>query len=515
MKHPNAWSPTAQTARMTPLAQAAKVARAWAVCGLGLASAVAWAGTPVHRAVTCHVNYGGETQRIDVPATAAPHEVKAVEVGSYFLFRVVNTLGAHVQPQVKVYTYASHERGPAPVHQASYSAAQVRRGGAAGAGFTGLQWVYEPVRDGELTYWCEAAERHHPTAVRPPTPAGFAPLDHKPQPTPAWSATASTVRLVFAGDVMLDDGPGQTVAQGGDPLAAFDTRLRDADYTIGNLELPIATVGQPLESKIYSFRAHPRVLGVLKGRFDAMALANNHSGDYGQAAFLETMQHLDSAGIAHFGGGRHLAEAHRPLWIRQNGVKIAVLSYNEFKPRSFQAGPDWPGVAWSEDDRVVADIQAARRAGADVIIPFMHWGWERERQPTDRQRQLARLMIDAGADLVVGGHPHVTQGVDTYKGKLIVYSLGNFVFDSFENVPGGQTGWLLRLTLDKHGLLKWDTLTAQMDLAGTPHPVPGAWSPCGQATTAPAQTAQREARAKKLEAGQTQRGTSLAQCANP
>jgi poly-gamma-glutamate synthesis protein (capsule biosynthesis protein) len=186
--------------------------------------------------------------------------------------------------------------------------------------------------------------------------------------------------------------------------------------------------------------------------------------------------------MASFGGGRNLAEAHRPHWIERNGIRIAVLGYNEFKPRAFEAGATTPGIAWSEDSQVVADIRAARAAGADLVIPFMHWGWERERQPTDRQRQLARTMIDAGADVVVGGHPHVTQGVDTYKGKLIVYSLGNFVFDGFEDVPGGTTGWLLRLTLDRHGLLRWDTVVAEMDADGVPHPQPGARSPCGEAS---------------------------------
>jgi poly-gamma-glutamate capsule biosynthesis protein CapA/YwtB (metallophosphatase superfamily) len=105
----------------------------------------------------------------------------------------------------------------------------------------------------------------------------------------------------------------------------------------------VASVGKPLESKIFSFRADPQVMRVLKGRFNALSVANNHSGDYGQAAFLETLQHLSEAGIAQVGGGRNLAEAHRPLWIRQNGLSIAVLAYNEFKPRSFEAGPDWPG----------------------------------------------------------------------------------------------------------------------------------------------------------------------------
>ena len=290
---------------------------------------------------------------------------------------------------------------------------------------------------------------------------------------------ADAVRLVFVGDIMLDDGPGRLVSRGGDPLALFAPVLNDADYTIGNLECPIARAGKPLANKLFSFRAHPRVLTVLKGRFDALAVANNHSGDYGQAAFLETMDRLAGQGIIAFGGGRNLEEAHRPLWIERRGLRIALLAYNEFKPRAFEAGAEWPGIAWSEDSQVVADIRAARTAGADVVIPFMHWGWEREPLPSERQRQLARTMIDAGADLVVGGHPHVTQGVEYYRGKLIVYSLGNFVFDGFE-LPAARTGWLLRLTLNQRGLVAWDTRAARIDEDGTPHPQAGIATPCGQ-----------------------------------
>ena len=293
-------------------------------------------------------------------------------------------------------------------------------------------------------------------------------------------ASAEPVRLVFVGDIMLDDGPGRLIARGGDPLAPFARELADADYTIGNLECPIASVGKAMESKIFAFRADPRVVDRLKGRFDALAVANNHSGDYGKAAFLETLAHLDRAGIPYFGGGRDLTAAHAPQWIEKNGLRIALLAYNEYKPRAFEAGPDWPGIAWSEDSQVKSDIRAARAAGADLVIPFMHWGWEREPAPTERQRQLARLMIDAGADLVVGGHPHVTQGAEYYRGKLIVYSLGNFVFDGFD-APAEKRGWLLRLTLGRSGLLAWETVVAQMDADGTPQPQPGALSPCGAA----------------------------------
>ncbi len=286
------------------------------------------------------------------------------------------------------------------------------------------------------------------------------------------------MRLSFVGDIMLDDGPGKVVAAGRDPLAHFALRLAQSDFAIGNLECPIATTGSALDNKIYTFRALPSATRVLQGKFAALSVANNHSGDYGQEAFLETLQHLNTANILAFGGGANLRQAHAPLWIEKNGIRVAVLAYNEFKPRSFEAGPNWPGVAWSEDEQVIRDIRAARRAGADWIIPFMHWGWENEPQPSERQRQLARTMIDAGADVVVGGHPHVTQGAETYKGKPIIYSLGNFVFDGFDELPNRQ-GWLLNLTLGKDTLLDWHTVLAEMDDEGTPHPRPAAATPCG------------------------------------
>lgn len=298
----------------------------------------------------------------------------------------------------------------------------------------------------------------------------------------ACAAPASAFTLLFAGDVMLDDGPGRSIAAGRDPLAPFDAVLRAADVRIANLECPIAAgaTGQPLDRKIYSFRAHPRVTAVLKGRFDAVSVANNHAGDYGHAAFLETLAHVRAAGLQPFGGGANLREAHTPLWIERDGLRVAVLAYNEFKPRAFEAGATSPGVAWSEDSQVLADIAAARAAGADLVIPFMHWGWERERTPGTRQRHLARLMIDAGAAAVIGGHPHVTQGAELYRGKPIIWSLGNFVFDGFDDLPAAHRGWLVRLTLDRQGVRRWDTLAADLDATGTPHPVPGERTPCGE-----------------------------------
>lgn len=284
-----------------------------------------------------------------------------------------------------------------------------------------------------------------------------------PDPSPV-------VSMVFVGDVMLDDTPGRLVRRGQDPLAPFAKQLASADIRIANLECVVATTGRAEPGKPYTFRAHPRVLGPLKRHFDAVSLANNHSGDFGPQAFAQMLGLLDQKGLAYFGGGRNLAEAHRPLVIERKGLRIALLGYNEFFPRSFEADHNKPGIAWSDDEQVVWDIREARRTHkADLVIPFMHWGVEHAPLANARQRQLARLMIEAGADAVVGGHPHVVQDAETYRGKPIFYSLGNFVFDGFSDADN-NTGWLLRLALNRQGVTGWAIERARIDKQGVPHP---------------------------------------------
>lgn len=280
----------------------------------------------------------------------------------------------------------------------------------------------------------------------------------------------SAVSLALVGDIMLDETPGKQIEAAHDPFASFASILKAADIRVGNLECVVATGGNSDPEKIYSFRAHHRTLDVLKRHFDAVTLANNHSGDFGPLAFGEMLLLLDRQGIAYFGGGVDLARAHEPLIIERKGLRIAFLGYNEFAPRSFEANYDRPGIAWSEDEQVRLDLAKARsRHRADLVIPVMHWGWEFERKGNPRQRQLARLLIEAGADAVIGGHPHVTQDIEIYKGKPIIYSLGNFVFDGFDS-PEANTGWLLRLELDRQGVRAWQTVVAHIDGVGTPHP---------------------------------------------
>lgn len=296
--------------------------------------------------------------------------------------------------------------------------------------------------------------------------------------SPMAHASSGDASLIFVGDIMVAETPGELIARGEDPFQPFAALLSSHDVRIGNLECVVATTGTA-EEKPYTFRADPRTLPVLKRHFDAVSLANNHSGDFGKAAFAEQLALMDTAGLPYFGGGRDATAAHAPWIVERNGVRIALLGYVEFKPRSFEADASRPGVAWSgEDDDVIEDIIAARRVHrADIVIPFMHWGWEDEPDPSPRLRAFARRMIDAGADLVVGGHPHVTQGAEYYRGKPIIYSLGNFLFNGFDT-PATTTGWVLSARVGHTGVVDWRTHVARLDANGVPHRDPTASSPC-------------------------------------
>ena len=304
-----------------------------------------------------------------------------------------------------------------------------------------------------------------------------APLAQAAGASRAKATPGPTVSLVFAGDSVLDADAGELIAQGGDPYASFASYFADADIRITNLECVVATQGSAGD-KMFTFRAHPRVIPVLQRHFDAVTLANNHSGDFGPEAFAEMLGLLQNAGLAQVGGGMNLRQAHTPLVFERKGLRIAVLSYNEFQPRSFEADYNLPGVAWSEDERVIADIRAARRVHhADLVIPIMHWGWENEPVANARQRQLARRMVQAGADAVIGGHPHVTQDIAHYRGKPIVYSVGNFIMKETDNA-NQRIGWVLRLDLDRRGVAAFSTRVVRIDMVGIPTLDAAAASPC-------------------------------------
>ena len=278
-----------------------------------------------------------------------------------------------------------------------------------------------------------------------------------------------SLSLVFVGDVMLDNGPGHAIASGRDPFAACAELLLNADFTIGNLECVLGRAGK-LTLKPYTFRAAADSPRLLKKYFSAVSVANNHSLDFGPEGLIESLRILDQAGLPHFGGGKTLADARRPLILEKDGFKVALLGYNGFQTDRWAAGEATPGVAALREEDILADITAARKR-ADAVVPFVHWGPELVAQPYEAHRQLAHRMAEAGAAAVIGGHPHITQTVDLHRGVPIVYSLGNFVFDYYPVDPPTWTGWVVRLTFTTGHPVELETSTVVLDAAGLPSPV--------------------------------------------
>lgn len=236
-----------------------------------------------------------------------------------------------------------------------------------------------------------------------------------------------TVTLMFGGNVNLSDALGEA-AGNNDYHWAFANmdEYRQADVAMVNLENPLTRSTLSLGKKQLNFKADPESVKVLTaGGVDIVNLANNHAMDYEEPGLVETINTLDNAGIQHLGAGRDIKEARRPDIIEVKGQRIAYLGYYDTDLHAADYGK--AGTNPRRNNRVAEDIKALR-GQVDWIIVNYHWGVELADYPGDWQIDLARFTIDQGADLVVGHHPHVLQGAEIYKGKPIVYSLGNFIF---------------------------------------------------------------------------------------
>lgn len=280
-----------------------------------------------------------------------------------------------------------------------------------------------------------AAEEAGPPRLPAPVGSGPAAVSAAPEKPASASRSPqdhdSKVDMAFVGDILLGSTVERLLNQHGFeyPYREVLDELRPPDLTIGNLETPVSRRGSPGQ-KEYSYRSPPEALPALvRAGFDVVNLANNHVLDYGETALLDTLDYLDQAGLRHVGAGRDADNAFQPAVVEKNGVRIAFLGFSRVVPFvSWKAGKGHPGVADTyEETRPVQAIEQAKR-DADLVVVIVHWGIEREDRPEDYQVRLARKYIDAGADLVIGGHPHVLQGLESYKGKWIAYSLGNFIF---------------------------------------------------------------------------------------
>lgn len=243
--------------------------------------------------------------------------------------------------------------------------------------------------------------------------------------------TEPPVTIAAAGDVLLDSTVGVKIREHGTdyPWEEVAPYLKGADLAIANLETSVSTRGKAQPGKTYTFRSRPETLdGLVKAGIDVVSIANNHTLDFGPLALQDTIDNLDQRGILHAGAGKSLDEAMAPAIIERNGQRIGFLAFNRVLPEGWAAGKNKPGVASGYDEKAILEAVKALRARVDVVVVSMHWGIEREVKFHKGQQQFGRVLIDAGAQLVFGHHPHVTQGLEFYKNGLIAYSLGNFVF---------------------------------------------------------------------------------------
>lgn len=242
--------------------------------------------------------------------------------------------------------------------------------------------------------------------------------------------------MVFAGDILLSDHVLNAYEKSGglsgvlDP--GFQSVIRESDIFMANQEFPFSSRGTEAEDKQFTFRLPPEKVSIFKELgIDLVTLANNHALDFGTDALVDTCDTLNQAGIYHVGAGRNLEEACKPVIMAEKGKKIGFLGASRVIPvGSWNASASKPGMLTTYDPSLLLEQIGRLKKDCDYVVVYVHWGIERKERPEEYQRSLGKQYIDAGADLVIGSHPHVLQGIEYYKGKPIVYSLGNFIFGS-------------------------------------------------------------------------------------
>jgi poly-gamma-glutamate capsule biosynthesis protein CapA/YwtB (metallophosphatase superfamily) len=246
--------------------------------------------------------------------------------------------------------------------------------------------------------------------------------------------------ITAVGDIMLGRRVGDRHrGNPGAPLAPLGKRLARADITVGNFESTLSAAGSPTQGGD-SFAASPRVRPPLRAAgFDLLSLANNHVGDYGDRALRQTLDRFDSARIETVGAGRNLDAARRPVIIERDGVRVGFLAVDSIGETPSATGtragtnrlnmpPRTGPLNRSQLRRITSDIRALDRR-VDTVVTMTHWGTQYTHRPEPGQRTAARAFADAGADLVIGGHPHWVQGYEMAGSAVVVHSLGNFIFD--------------------------------------------------------------------------------------
>ena len=273
-------------------------------------------------------------------------------------------------------------------------------------------------------------------------------------PAAADQPVQDEITIAAVGDLMLGGRAEPFLKEFGPDYPFTDVMpfLSRADVVVGNLESSISTRGTAVENKKFTLRAGPiAALALKKAGIRVVTLANNHSMDFGPLALKDTLGVLDQHEILYTGAGMDLDDARSPAVLKIKGKTIAFLSYSLTFPLEFFASASRPGTAPGYAEFVKSDIEKARPT-ADLVVVSFHWGAELMTAAKDYQVELGRKAIDWGADLVLGHHPHVLQELEVYQGRLIAYSLGNFVFGSESNRT--NTSMILLLTFQGKSLAR-------------------------------------------------------------
>lgn len=246
--------------------------------------------------------------------------------------------------------------------------------------------------------------------------------------------TQQDVTVVFSGDILLSSYVLNNYEKSGINgilSEELQSEMQNADITMVNEEFPFSNRGTQAQDKQFTFRVDPGYVKILqKMGIDVVTVANNHALDYGTDALSDTFQTLDNAGIAYVGAGDNLERASQPYVIKAGGKTFGFLAASRVIPEvSWNIDNRQPGMLCTYDSAELCNAIQKAKETCDYVVVYVHWGIERENTPQDYQRQLGKAYIDAGADMVIGAHPHVLQGIEYYNGKPIIYSLGNYIFN--------------------------------------------------------------------------------------
>ena len=264
---------------------------------------------------------------------------------------------------------------------------------------------------------------------------------------------ALVVNILFTGDILLDRGVRRVINHNGaDALftQGIDSVFADADIVVGNLECPATKIQHPVQKR-YIFRAEPEWLAVLKRHgITHLNLCNNHSIDQGREGLTDTWKNIQKAGMTAVGAGMTQQEAARPVLLTSKPRKVWLLTSLRMALENWTPLDNRPSVSQEPMDSLISRIRRIKKADSNaIVIVSLHWGGEHTLRPVPAQRMEARCLIDAGADVLVCHHTHTLQTIEKYKGKMIYYSIGNFIFDQPKPLNSKACMVKLKVTKEK------------------------------------------------------------------